>query len=108
VLAVGGIDGVLRVVCQRSGDIIRSFITDAGHPTQSSSRLQAEKKHARLEESSPRQQVEKKNAREIAPDARLDNIPTNQRPPITGLSVGMRKIVTTHGENYIRVWKFRS
>jgi len=28
------------------------------------------------------------------------------RPQITSLSVGMKKIVTTHGENYIRVWKF--
>ncbi|KAM0842735.1 hypothetical protein ACQ4PT_058180 [Festuca glaucescens] len=107
VLAVGGIDGVLRLVCQRTGDTIRSFIMDAGQPAQSSSRLQAEKKHGRPAESGPRQQVEKKNAREIAPDARLDNIPTNLRPQITGLSVGMRKIVTTHGENYIRVWKFR-
>jgi hypothetical protein len=108
VLAVGGIDGVLRLICQRTGDTIRSFIMDAGQPTQSSSRLQAEKKHGRPAESGPRKQVEKKNAREIAPDAWLDNIPTNLRPQITGLSVGMRKIVTTHGENYIRVWKFRS
>lgn len=107
VLAVGGIDGVVRLVCQKTGDTIRSFIMDAGQPGQSSYRLQAEKKHGRPPESTPRQQVEKKTVREIAPDARLDNIPMNLRPPITGLSVGMRKIVTTHGENYIRVWKFR-
>ncbi|CAM0874701.1 unnamed protein product [Alopecurus aequalis] len=107
VLAVGGIDGVLRLVCQRTGDTIRSFIMDAGQPAQSSSRLQVEKNNGPAE-SGPRQRVEKKNVREIAPDARLDNIPMNLRPPITGLSVGMRKIVTTHGENYIRVWKFRS
>lgn len=90
-LAVGGIDGVLRLICQRTGETIRSFIVDAGRPAESSSR----------------QQLQKKSVRQIAPDARLDNIPTRLRPPITGLSVGMKKIVTTHGENYIRVWKFR-
>ncbi|KAF0894564.1 hypothetical protein E2562_001866 [Oryza meyeriana var. granulata] len=90
-LAVGGIDGVLRLICQRTGEIIRSFIVDAGCPVASSSR----------------QQVEKKSVRQVAPDARLDNIPTRLRPQITCLSVGMKKIVTTHGENYIRVWKFR-
>ena len=79
---------------------------NADHPAQSSSRLQVEKNYGHPAESGPRQRVEKKNVREIAPDARLDNIPMNLRPPITGLSVGMRKIVTTHGENYIRVWKF--
>lgn len=107
-LAVGGIDGVLRLICQRTGETIRSFIMDADHQPESSSRMQLEKKSSRPVESGPRQQVEKKRVREIAPDARLDNIPMNLRPPITGLSVGMKKIVTTHGENYIRVWKFRS
>ncbi|XP_044364392.1 F-box/WD-40 repeat-containing protein At3g52030 isoform X2 [Triticum aestivum] len=107
-LVLGGIDGVLRLVCQRTGETIRSFIMDAGYPAQSSSRPQAEQKNVRPAESGPRQQVEKKRVREIAPDARLDNIPMHLRPPITGLSVGMKKIVTTHGENYIRVWKFHS
>uniref|UniRef100_A0A0D9XPQ9 F-box domain-containing protein n=1 Tax=Leersia perrieri TaxID=77586 RepID=A0A0D9XPQ9_9ORYZ len=92
-LAVGGIDGVLRLICQRTGEIIRSFIVDAGRPAASAS--------------SSRQQIEKKSVRQVAPDARLDNIPTRLRPQITCLSVGMKKIVTTHGENYIRVWKFR-
>uniref|UniRef100_A0A0E0MD66 F-box domain-containing protein n=1 Tax=Oryza punctata TaxID=4537 RepID=A0A0E0MD66_ORYPU len=90
-LAVGGIDGVLRLICQRTGETIRSFIVDADRP----------------EASSSRQQVEKKSVRHVAPDARLDDIPTRLRPQITCLSVGMKKIVTTHGENYIRIWKFR-
>ncbi|KAL6658287.1 hypothetical protein ACP70R_003873 [Stipagrostis hirtigluma subsp. patula] len=92
-LAVGGIDGVLRLICQRTGDTIRSLVVDADRPAESSSRS--------------RQQIEKKRVRQVAPDARLDNIPRRLRPQITSVSAGMRKIVTTHGENFIRVWKFR-
>ncbi|ONM19515.1 F-box/WD-40 repeat-containing protein [Zea mays] len=92
-LAVGGIDGVLRVICQRTGDIIRSLVVDADLPAEATSRS--------------RQQIEKKRVRRIDPDAQLDGIPRRLRPQITSLSVGMKKIVTTHGENYIRVWKFR-
>ena len=92
-LAVGGIDGVLRLICQRTGDIIRSIIVDTDRPAESTSRS--------------RHQTEKKRVREVAPDAQLDNISTRLRPQITSLSVGMKKIVTTHGENYIRVLKFR-
>ncbi|GJN28673.1 hypothetical protein PR202_gb16828 [Eleusine coracana subsp. coracana] len=92
-LAVGGIDGVLRLVCQRTGDIIQSLVVDADRPAESTSRS--------------RQQIEKKRVRKVDPDAQLDSIPRRLRPQITSLSVGMKKIVTTHGENYIRVWKFR-
>ncbi|XP_062197359.1 F-box/WD-40 repeat-containing protein At3g52030-like [Phragmites australis] len=72
---------------------IRSMVVDADRPAESTSRS--------------RQQIEKKRVRQVAPDARLDNIPRRLRPQITSLSLGMKKIVTTHGENYIRVWKFR-
>jgi len=92
-LAVGGIDGVLRLICQRTGDIIRSIIVDTNPPAESASRS--------------RHQIEKKRVREVAPDAQVDNISPRLRPQITSLSVGMKKIVTTHGENYIRVLKFR-
>ncbi|PAN41547.1 hypothetical protein PAHAL_8G051900 [Panicum hallii] len=91
-LAVGGIDGVLRLICQRTGDIIRSIIVDTVCPAESTSRS--------------RHQIEKKRVREVAPGAQVDNISTRLRPQITSLSVGMKKIVTTHGENYIRVLKF--
>jgi hypothetical protein len=93
-LAVGGIDGVLRLVCQRTGDTIQSLAVDADRPEESPSNRS-------------RQQIEKKRVQKVEPDARLDNIPRRLRPQITSLSVGMKKIVTTHGENYIRVWKFR-
>ncbi|OEL17520.1 F-box/WD-40 repeat-containing protein [Dichanthelium oligosanthes] len=92
-LAVGGIDGVLRLICQRTGDIIRSIVVDTDRPAESTSRS--------------RQQIEKKHVREVASDARVDNISRRLRPQITSLSVGMKKIVTTHGENYIRILKFR-
>ncbi|GJN07330.1 hypothetical protein PR202_ga25152 [Eleusine coracana subsp. coracana] len=87
-LAVGGIDGVLRLVCQRTGDIIQSLVVDADRPAESTSRS--------------RQQIEKKRVRKVDPDGQLDSIPRRLRPQITSLSVGMKKIVTTHGENYIR------
>ncbi|CAN6374502.1 unnamed protein product [Urochloa humidicola] len=92
-LAVGGIDGVLRLISQRTGEIIRSIVVDTDRPAEPTSRS--------------RHQVEKKRVREVAPDARVDNISTRLRPQITSLSVGMKKIVTTHGENYIRILKFR-
>lgn len=92
-LAVGGIDGVLRLICQRTGEIIRSIVVDTDRPAEFTLRS--------------RHQIEKKRVREVAPDARVDRISTRLRPQITSLSVGMKKIVTTHGENYIRVLKFR-
>ncbi|KAL6870828.1 hypothetical protein ACP4OV_014676 [Aristida adscensionis] len=92
-LAVGGIDGVLRLICQSTGETIRSFVVDAERPAELASRS--------------RQQIEKKRIRQVPPDAPLDNIPRRLRPQITSLSVGMKKMVTTHGENFIRVWKFR-
>lgn len=92
-VAVGGIDGVLRLVCQRTGDIIQSLVVDGDRPAESTSRS--------------RQQIEKKRVRKVDPNAELDSIPRRLRPQITSLSVGMKKIVTTQGENYIRVWKFR-
>ncbi|XP_066339433.1 F-box/WD-40 repeat-containing protein At3g52030-like isoform X1 [Miscanthus floridulus] len=92
-LVVGGIDGVLRVMCQRTGETIRCLVVDADRPAEAASRS--------------RQQIEKKPVRRIDPDAQVDSIPRRLRPQITSLSVGMKKIVTTHGENYIRVWKFR-
>jgi len=92
-LGVGGIDGVLRVICQRTGETIRCLLVDADRPAEAASRS--------------RQQIAKKPVRRIDPDAQVDSIPRRLRPQITSLSVGMKKIVTTHGENYIRVWKFR-
>ncbi|CAN6362485.1 unnamed protein product [Urochloa humidicola] len=93
-LAVGGIDGVLRLISQRTGQIIRSIVVDADRPSEPTSRS--------------RHQIEKKRVREVAPDARVDNMSTRLRPQITSLSVGMKKIVTTHGANYIRILKFRT
>ena len=83
---------MLRVMCQRTGETIRCLLVDADRPGEAASRS--------------RQQIDKKPVRRIDPDAQVDSIPRCLRPQITSLSVGMKKIVTTHGENYIRVWKF--
>ncbi|XP_024019859.1 F-box/WD-40 repeat-containing protein At3g52030-like isoform X2 [Morus notabilis] len=52
--------------------------------------------------------VERAKGRRLVEDAHIDSIPRSDRPPITCLAVGMKKIVTTHNNKYIRMWKFRN
>lgn len=92
-LVVGGIDGVLRVVDQSTGEVLSRSIID-----ESSSKLNYAK--------GPFGFVEKKKARRISEDIRLDLMPKASRPSISCLAVGMQKVVTIHDDNFIRVWKF--
>ncbi|WOL11338.1 F-box/WD-40 repeat-containing protein [Canna indica] len=92
-LAVGGLDGVLRILNQRTGEILSSLVTDAKTMPVSSK---------------DNQEVVQKNVRSLSEYTTLDNIPRYLRPPITCLAIGMKKIVTTHNEKFIRVWRFRS
>ncbi|KAH7682908.1 F-box domain-containing protein [Dioscorea alata] len=87
-LAVGGLDGVLRILNQDTGEVLSSFVADAA-PTRND-----------------RDVVEVIKGRSLADDSNLDSIPRYRRPPITRLAVGMNKIVTTHGQKYIRMWRF--
>nr|CAD1820107.1 unnamed protein product [Ananas comosus var. bracteatus] len=93
-LAVGGLDGVLRILNQNTGETLKSFIIDPGNTVPISSKV----KH---------QAIEKRRVRSLSEDIPVDSIPRHLRPPITCLSVGMKKIVTTHNENFIRLWRFR-
>lgn len=93
-LAVGGLDGVLRILNQNTGETLKSFVIDPGNTVPISSKV----KH---------QAIEKRRVRSLSEDIRVDSIPRHLRPPITCLSVGMKKIVTTHNENFIRLWRFR-
>lgn len=91
-LVAGGIDGVLRILNQNTGEVLSSCIMD-GNPSISSSK-------------GSQGYIERKKGRRLLADAQIDNIPRSFRPPITCLAVGMKKIFTTHNGKYIRVWKF--
>ncbi|MFQ6626872.1 hypothetical protein Gotur_005823 [Gossypium turneri] len=91
-LAVGGIDGVLRVLNQNTGEVLSRCLIDDERPISSTRNMHAF--------------IEKKKGIRLPEDAEVDRIPRTCRPPITCLSVGMKKVVTAHNSKYIRMWKF--
>lgn len=91
-LAVGGIDGVLRVLNQNTGEVLSRCLIDDERPISSSRNMHTF--------------IEKKKGIMLPEDAEVDRIPRTCQPPITCLSVGMKKVVTAHNSNYIRMWKF--
>ncbi|XP_051145461.1 F-box/WD-40 repeat-containing protein At3g52030 [Andrographis paniculata] len=96
-LVIGGIDGVLRVIDQDSGEIISRYIVDENrNPSHRST------------SKNQNPSIEHKQAIRLSEDDqdRLYLTPSS-RPPITCLCVGMQKVVTAHGNKHIRVWKFR-
>ncbi|KAK1293771.1 F-box/WD-40 repeat-containing protein [Acorus calamus] len=90
-LAVGGIDGVLRIVDQNNGAVLSRYVMERGKSEATSHNPKA---------------LKVMKARALSSDVCIDRIPKQARPAITGLAVGMKKIVTTHNEKYIRMWKF--
>lgn len=95
-LVVGGIDGVLRIVDQVTGEVISRCIIDDSRTV--------------LHRSTERfgtVQIESRKLKRLSEDDRIDLMPRASRPQITCLAVGMEKVVTTHNDKYIRVWKFR-
>ncbi|XP_019262613.1 PREDICTED: F-box/WD-40 repeat-containing protein At3g52030 isoform X2 [Nicotiana attenuata] len=95
-LVVGGIDGVLRIVDQVTGEVISRCIMDDRSTV--------------LHRSTERfgtVQIESRKLKRISEDDRIDLMPRASRPQITCLAVGMEKVVTTHNDKHIRVWKFR-
>ncbi|KAJ4978597.1 hypothetical protein NE237_009377 [Protea cynaroides] len=93
VLVVGGIDGVLRILDQTSGEILRSYVIHGGNSGATSS-------------GNKYGVIERKKAIRISEDTVIDNIPKHWRPPISCLAVGMKKVVTTHNGELIRMWRF--
>lgn len=91
-LVVGGIDGVLRFLDQDTGEVLSRCIMNESNVSNSSN------------DSYGVFQIKK--ARRLSEDARIDIIPKTSRPSIRCLAVGMQKVVTTHNEKYIRIWKF--
>ncbi|CAJ2639066.1 unnamed protein product [Trifolium pratense] len=95
-LAVGGIDGILRFVNQHDGNIVSSCIV--------------ENKLLSTYQSRHSGSIQRRKGKRLPDDTYLniDDIPTNSRPSITCLAVGMKKIVTTHNTTRdIRLWKFK-
>ncbi|XP_049377999.1 F-box/WD-40 repeat-containing protein At3g52030 [Solanum stenotomum] len=95
-LVVGGIDGVLRTVDQVTGEVISRCIMD-----DSTTALH------RSTERFGTVQIERRKVKRLSEDDRIDLMPRTSKPQITCLAVGMEKVVTTHNDKYIRVWKFR-
>ncbi|XP_024019857.1 F-box/WD-40 repeat-containing protein At3g52030-like isoform X1 [Morus notabilis] len=92
-LVVGGIDGVVRLINQNAGEILSSIVFEGKMFSGSQGNYGV---------------VERAKGRRLVEDAHIDSIPRSDRPPITCLAVGMKKIVTTHNNKYIRMWKFRN
>lgn len=89
-LVVGGIDGVLRIVDQGTGDVVSRCIMENSRESSGSR--------------GTNEVIEKKKAIRIAEEDRVDLMPS--RPPISCLAVGMQKVVTAHSDKCISVWKF--
>ncbi|KAL9421030.1 hypothetical protein AB3S75_038571 [Citrus x aurantiifolia] len=91
-LVVGGIDGVLRVLDQNTGEVLSRCVMDIGSASSSSNKVSGV--------------IERNEGRRLSAGCCIDRIPKTIRPPITCLAVGMKKVVTTHNSKYIRLWKF--
>ncbi|KAL9226460.1 hypothetical protein vseg_002271 [Gypsophila vaccaria] len=92
-LVVGGLDGVLRILDQNSGEVLSNCVMD-------------ERKARLTSTKSLLGPVERKLVNRLPNDANISDISTMGRPPIKCLAVGMEKVVTTHNSKYIRLWKF--
>jgi len=92
-LVVGGIDGVLRVLDQNTGEVLSSYVMDHGTSTSSGYTHGV---------------IERKIGKRLPYDYNIDRIPKTVRPPITCLAVGMQKVITTHNIKNIRMWKFNN
>ncbi|KAM1778352.1 hypothetical protein ACFX12_039857 [Malus domestica] len=90
-LAVGGIDGVLRLLNQSTGEVISRCVLDGYLSSSSQSTIGA---------------TQRMRGTRLSKDTPVESILSTRRPPITCLIVGMRKVITTHYDKYIRIWKF--
>ncbi|XP_040369046.1 F-box/WD-40 repeat-containing protein At3g52030 isoform X2 [Rosa chinensis] len=97
-LVVGGIDGVLRILNQNTGEVVSRFVLEGNLLSSSSS-----SSHQNVVGSGT---IQRMTGRRLSQNASIDSIPRSSRPPITCLAVGMKKVITTHNNKYIRTWKF--
>ncbi|KAM1018160.1 hypothetical protein ACFX2C_039815 [Malus domestica] len=87
-LAVGGIDGVLRLLNQKTGEVISSCVLDGYLSSSSRNTIGA---------------TQRMRGTRLSEDTPVESILSTRRAPITCLTVGMRKVITTHYDKYIRI-----
>ncbi|KAL0890337.1 hypothetical protein Bca101_014320 [Brassica carinata] len=92
VMIAGGIDGVLRVIDQKSGRVLSSCIMDDKVSTVRRRQTQVV--------------VEKRRGKRVSQDIEIDKIERKNRPQISCIAMGMKKVVTAHSGKLISVWKF--
>ncbi|KAJ4900171.1 F-box/WD-40 repeat-containing protein [Raphanus sativus] len=92
VMVAGGIDGVLRVIDQKSGRVLSSCIMDDKVST-------VLRRHSQVV-------VEKRRGKRVSQDVEIDKIERKTRPQISCIAMGMKKVVTAHSGKFISVWKF--
>ncbi|CAN8278851.1 unnamed protein product [Cochlearia groenlandica] len=92
VMVAGGIDGVLRVIDQKSGRVLSSCVMDDRDSRTS-------RRHNQVV-------VEKKRGKRVSQDLEIDKIEKKTRPQISCLAMGMKKVVSAHGGKIVSVWKF--
>ncbi|XP_010503916.1 PREDICTED: F-box/WD-40 repeat-containing protein At3g52030-like [Camelina sativa] len=95
IMVAGGIDGVLRVIDQKSGRVLSRFIMD---DKGLSTTLRSNNNQAAIEK--------RWRGKRVCQDIEIDKIERKLRPQISCLAVGMKKIVTAHNGKFISVWKF--
>lgn len=105
-LVVGGIDGVLRVLDQHSGKVIATRIMEeSSSSSHFTTRIMEESSSSSASRPSYRN-ITVRKVQNLSSTDRIDLMSKACRPRITCLAVGMQKVVTTHNDNSIRVWKF--
>ncbi|KAJ0231208.1 F-box/WD-40 repeat-containing protein [Hirschfeldia incana] len=82
VMVVGGIDGVMRVIDQKSGRVLSSCIM--GDKVSTVVRRQTQLV------------VEKRRGKRVSQDVEIDKIERKTRPQISCIAMGMKKVVTAH------------
>ncbi|KMT18781.1 hypothetical protein BVRB_2g028960 isoform B [Beta vulgaris subsp. vulgaris] len=92
-LVMGGVDGVVRILDQNTGEILTRCVMEPSKAESTSI-------------NSLYGLVERKKVKRITDDETIGDIPLTARPPIKCLAVGMGKVVSTHNTKYIRMWKF--
>ncbi|KAJ3671760.1 hypothetical protein LUZ60_007839 [Juncus effusus] len=94
ILACGGLDGILRILNKNSGEIMRSFHLDPRNFGGSNNNKGL------------RGDIERKKVVCVNEDFTVERVARYLRPQILSLCVGMKKVVTTHGDDIVRVWRF--
>ncbi|CAB41323.1 hypothetical protein [Arabidopsis thaliana] len=92
VMVAGGIDGVLRMIDQKSGRVLSRVIMDDKFSTTSTRNNQVV--------------IEKRRGKRVSQDMEIDKIERKVRPQISCIAMGMKKMVTAHNGKCISVWKF--